>query len=166
MGGPMTRELLPSAITPLKREQTALVELIAERMQATLVEVLGEERGASMYSMDWLRQRVLEHLDREDAAVFVAVDVDLLGHTIVREEPWSGGVLGLFSTIHVAPAARRRGVADALFDRGEAWMRERGLARAATHTAAHNTPLHRLCERRGYTIDLRDGEMVRLARDL
>ena len=153
-------------VIPVHPTDEDLIALVARRMKSTLVEVLGAERGAQMYTMTWLRQRVREHLGREDAAVFVALETSVMGHTIVREETLDHGVLGLFSTTYVVPDARRRGAADALLDTGEAWMRQRGLARAATHTAADNTPLHKLYERRGYTIDLRTGGMVRFARDL
>lgn len=50
------------------------IEIIAERMRATLVEVLGEARGQAMYTMEWLRDRVCFHLDpaRSTGAVLVA----------------------------------------------------------------------------------------------
>ena len=153
-------------IVSLHPDETERIALVAERMRDTLVEVLGQARGKSLYSPSWLRARVLEHLERPDAEVFLAIDGAVLGHTIVREEPWSGGRLGLFSTTYVTPEARRQGVADALLEHGESWMRARGLLRAATNTAVDNTPLHRLFALRGYAVDLQEGEMVRLARDL
>ena len=39
------------AIDPQSRAE---VELVASRMRQTLVEVLGEEVGGNMYTMDWL----------------------------------------------------------------------------------------------------------------
>ena len=55
-------------VIPVHPNDVDHIALIARRMQSTLVEVLGAERGAQMYTMTWLRQRVREHLGREDAA--------------------------------------------------------------------------------------------------
>jgi GNAT superfamily N-acetyltransferase len=39
------------------------IALVAARMRDTLIEVEGEEHGASMYSLEWLAERVRWHLD-------------------------------------------------------------------------------------------------------
>lgn len=144
------------------------IALVAERMRATLVEVLGEAQGGSMYSLDWLRDRVAFHLDpaRSDGALFLAERGGaVVGHTMVRvehdPEPY-----GLFSTTWVCPEHRRAGVANALLDAGEAWFAIRGLPRFATDTSDANTPLLRLFSRRGYEIVHRapEARMVRLGR--
>jgi len=133
---------------------------VARRMRATLVEVLGAERGSALYPMRWLRARARAHVKGEGGAVFVAERAGaLVGHTIVRDERDHG----LFSTTYVPPRHRRRAVASRLLDRGEAWMRARGLSSTATCTDARNAPLIRLFERRGYRIVHREAGMVRLA---
>jgi len=145
------------------------IALVASRMRATLAEVLGEKRGGAMYEMDWLKRRVRWHLDPAscDGQVFVAQDAAgwIAGHTIVRVEEEQGRRFGLFSTTYVAPEARRAAVASRLLDRGEAWMRQRGLAAAETWTDPDNTKLIRLFEGRGYALTPA-GEMVRLRRPL
>ncbi len=152
-------------VRPLDEASGAEITWVATRMRRTLQEVLGVERGTAMYDLAWLHGRVREHLGRPDAAVFLAVrGGEVAGHTIVREES-DGEPLALVSTTWVEPGERRRGVAACLLERAEAWAQERGLRRIATHTAADNGPLIELYERRGYVIDLRDGEMVRLLRD-
>ena len=157
-------------IRPLNPASDAEVALVASRMRLTLIEVVGEERGAAMYTTDWLEARVRHHLDPAacTGAVFLAErGGEIVGHTIVREEPdGEGGVMGLFSTTYVAPGARRQGVASALVRRGEAWMRARGLERAATATGEHNARLLGLFGAHGYEITLTEGEMVLLGRAL
>ncbi|MCO4761123.1 MAG: GNAT family N-acetyltransferase [Myxococcales bacterium] len=146
------------------------VALIAERMRLTLIEVLGHERGSTMYSQQWLADRVRWHLDEDECTgeVWVAEssDGEVMGHIIVRHEPSLGSRIGLISTVWVQPEHRRQGLASALVVRAEHWMVKHGLTHAATHTSATNWPLIRLFERHGFTVVLRDGEMVRLRREL
>jgi GNAT superfamily N-acetyltransferase len=154
-------------IRPIDLEATSEIELVAARMRATLMEVLDPARGEAMYTMDWLVDRVRQHLDgRHTGAVFVAEDDGaIVGHTIVRiEHDADRGTHGLFSTIYVVPSARRKSTARSLLERGEAWMREREMREAATWTATTNVPLHQLFARLGYTIVEESGEMVRLWR--
>jgi len=150
----------------------AEVRCVAARMQATLVEVVGPVRGAAMYDLAWLEDRVREHLDpaRLTGAVLVCVDDDAakgaetLGHTIVRvEEDNEMGRHGLFSTTYVVPSARRNHLATLLLDAGEAWMREQGLAVAVTYTDPDNVKLIRLFEARGYECSRVNDEFVRLS---
>ena len=156
-------------IDPSVPEETALV---AERMRLTLVEVLGEEAGGSMYTTDWLVQRVRFHLDpaqcRGRVVVVEGPDGAIAGHAILRHEADDGGGLafGLFSTFYVDPAHRRRGIADRLVTLGEAWFREAGLGQARTYTAESNAPLHCLMYRHGYVIALRKNDMVSLQKEL
>ena len=124
-------------------------------MRATLIEVEGEVVGTELYDLDWLRDRVRQHLDGRIAVAAVLLTVDaqgqILGHTIVRQE---GGVdedpYGLISTTYVAPLARRRGLADALLKAGERWMEGLSLGRSATWTSATNTALIALYAKHGY----------------
>jgi len=155
---------------------------VAARMRETLVEVLGSEKGAAMYTPEWLQERVRFHLDASRAAaVFVAEsEGQLIGHTIVRRETPTGDQgpaetkdqpFGLFSTTYVLPEHRRDHVASQLLEVGEAWMRQQGLHWAATDTSSSNSKLIRLYEGRGYTLAYEAatpdaGTMVRLLRRL
>ncbi len=150
-------------IEPLDPTDRDAVALVATRMRATLQEVLGPDRGAAMYTLDWLEDRVRQHLGRDDRAVLLAVDDAVVGHTIVRMEP---DALGLVSTTRVHPDRRRHGVAAALLEAGSAFLVGQGARTLATWTDADNTPLIALYERAGFAVDRRDEEhsMVRLAR--
>jgi GNAT superfamily N-acetyltransferase len=158
-------------IEPLDRSREDLVDLVAQRMRDTLIEVLGPRRGASMYSLDWLRERVRAHLDPDArrAAVLLAYDSAgaVVGHTILRLEAQDGvSLLGLFSTTYVTHAMRRSGVAGRLLEAGEKWLIARGAATLATDTDENNLPLRNLYERRGYSVVFHDpnSQMIRLAR--
>lgn len=118
-------ETLIRPIAPGSDEEIAWV---ASRMRATLVEVLGKDRGGTMYTHEWLCERVRFHLDSDrcDGAVFVADGEGLRGHTIVRRETWEdGSTFGLFSTFWVEPESRRSGLGALLVATGEGWMRSR-----------------------------------------
>ena len=134
----------------------AEIDLVAQRMRATLIEVEGEATGTELYSMDWLRERVRWHLDSAAvvAKVLLAVDADgeVTGHTIVRSElDAKGGAFGLISTTYVVPSARRSGVAEALLQAGEHWIRSQSLESCATWTSSTNSKLIRLYAKHGYT---------------
>jgi GNAT superfamily N-acetyltransferase len=163
-------------IRPIDPGAGSELAFVAERMRQTLLEVEGEV-GRTLYTTEWLRDRVAFHLEpaRSTGAVFVAVggDGELVGHTIVRAEHHADGRrFGLFSTTWVEPAARRAGLADRLLSRGEAWMRGHALPEAATWTSATNHKLIALYAKRGYAPtgsgqnDLTATAMVRLARAL
>jgi GNAT superfamily N-acetyltransferase len=142
-------------IRPIDRQAPDEIERVAERMRLTLVEVEGEEVGGSLYTLDWLRDRVRWHLDATACTgeVFVAeVKGDgIVGHTIVRiEADVMGQRFGLFSTTYVVPARRRHGVAAALLVHGEEWLRAHGVQSISTWTSATNTPLIALYARHGY----------------
>ena len=81
------------------------IDLVAERMRATLAEVIGEE-GYHMYTLEWLRNRVRWHLQRDQCVgrVLLAIDAEgsIMGHIIARvEEASTMTPVGLFSTIYV-----------------------------------------------------------------
>ncbi len=140
-------------------------------MRQTLVEVLGEEEGGSMYTLDWLQRRVRWHIEAREvvARVFVAEDAggQLVGHTIVRiDRDDDGQEIGLFSTTFVDPASRRFGVAKALLDRGERWMVEQGMSVAVTCTEEFNTKLQQLYMSRGYSMSPMSERFVKLAKTL
>lgn len=145
---PIVRALTPSDTTD--------INLVAERMRRTLVEVLGHERGYNMYTLEWLVQRVLFHLDasRIDRAVLVAEQHDqIVGHAILRlEQDEHGTPFGLFSTIYVAPEFRRAGIATALIRAGESWMLQFDPPFSYTYTDEHNAPLINLFQNHGYSL--------------
>ena len=154
---------------------TAAIDLIAQRMRATLVEVEGEQAGGGMYSMDWLRDRVRWHLDGRAAEVVVAEDLTgaIVGHTIYRIEAGPDDTpFGLVSTTYVVPQARRLGVAQQLLARAESWFRGHGLPQCCTWTSSTNAPLIALYARNGFTQverapnELTQTLMVRLAKPL
>ena len=156
-------------IRPIEPESREEVMLVAQRMRETLMEVLGEERGHSMYSMDWLKQRVLWHLDPANVVgqVFVAESRagDIVGHTIVRlDHDDNDQEIGLFSTTFVEPTSRRFGVATLLLQQGEAWMRQHNMPEAVTYTDQDNVKLQNLYIRHGYTMSDMPQEFVKLAK--
>jgi len=158
-------------IRPMDPTSETELELVARRMRLTLNEVLGEEVGTALYAMEWLRQRVLWHLDPVNCTgqVFLAENADgtIVGHTIVRIDVDDAGTpIGLFSTTYVVPEARRRAVASSLLLAGEAWLIGHGMATAVTDTSAANLKLIRLYEKHGYAIIDTQGDMVRLGRAL
>lgn len=164
-----TREAGPR-VREIAKGSQAEVDLVAQRMRETLVEVLGEERGTLLYTMDWLRERVLWHMDpsKSRAQIYLA-EIDegsgarVAGHTIVRVDRDDGGrPIGLFSTTYVEPGARRSGVATSLLLRGEAWLMAEGMMVAVTDTSEANAKLIRLFEKHGYAIVVRASDMVRL----
>jgi hypothetical protein len=72
----------------LNPADAAEIEQVAQGMRATLIEVEGEALGASLHSLDWLRERVRWHLDHPCAAVWLALQGEaIVGHSLVRAEP-------------------------------------------------------------------------------
>ncbi len=158
-------------IRPINRSNTGEIELVASRMRETLVEVVGQERGTAMYTMDWLIQRVLFHLDpsQSTAQVYVSESSDghLSGHCIVRKEfDDQGAPYGLFSTTYVEPQSRRLGIANALLVHGEEWMHNLGLTMVATATSKTNEKLIKMYFKHGYKMVVTTDEMVRLEKRL
>ena len=160
----------------LDSSSEADVEWVARGMHLTLVEVDGEQ-GRANYPIKWTRARLREFLDpaKHVAQVFLAVSSDdaavIAGHTIVRINTMPDGRrYGLVSTTYVDPAHRREGIADALLDRGETWIRAQGLDEAATWTSAANLKLIRLYGKHGFAVTEtgeKDGSgMVRLSKAL
>ena len=91
--------------------------------------------------------------DRADFATFVA-ELDGLvagmiavsvSPSLLRSEP-NGAIVALV----VSSAFRGRGIAPALIERGEAWLREQGASRATVNPSIHREPAHRMYNRLGY----------------
>jgi GNAT superfamily N-acetyltransferase len=142
-------------------------------MRLTLVEVLGEEAGAALYSLDWLRERVHWHLEPAQCTgqVLLAEEQEgcLAGHLIVRlERGEDGAEIGLISTIYVDPSRRRRGIGARLLEAGETWIRAHAGRVAVYDTAETHAPMIRLLEARGYVVTFAaaDKQMVRLSKAL
>ena len=146
--------------------------IIASRMRDTLIDVLGVEIGSSMYSLEWLRDRAVSHLDgRLSGAIYIArfgPENQHVGHIIIRQEEDERGHYGLVTTAYVLPEMRRKGIADALLDAAHAWFSSQQLLRTATDTGENNHPLIALYARHGYEIIFHSQEkqMVRLGREL
>jgi GNAT superfamily N-acetyltransferase len=154
----------------------AEVDLVAQRMRQTLIEVEGEDRGSSMYTMDWLVARVRWHLDSETCRGRVLLaelaHKQIAGHSIIRLESAPGGAFGLVSTTYVDPAFRGAGLASALLLHSEQWFSAEGMPSCCTWTSSTNAPLISLYERHGYSItdsganDLTGTLMVKLSKQL
>jgi GNAT superfamily N-acetyltransferase len=162
----------PILIRPIDPGSDREIDLVAERMRATLAEVLGET-GNNMYTPEWLRDRVRWHVHGDQCAGRVLLAVDstevIMGHIIARvEEDSSTMPVGLVSTLYVCPPFRRRGVAKALLDASEAWLKDQGVATLATDTSESNRPLIELFAQRGYAVTFHSVEkrMVRLSRSV
>lgn len=158
-------------IRPINPSSLEEITLVAERMRETLNEVLGPERGTTMYTLDWLKDRVHYHLDSDrcDGQVFVAASSDqtILGHAIIRlEDQADEGPVGLFSTIFVASPYRRQGVAKSLMATVESWVRTKQRTRLIYHTATSNLKLIQLFQSQGYEIILTTEDMVRLVKNI
>mgnify|MGYP002634822669 CR=1 FL=1 len=151
-------------IRPLDPQRDEEIKLVAVRMRRTLEEVLGA-RGRTLYTLDWLQERVRHHLDQDIGQVFLAeVDGSVVAHTIVRDERDDLGRFGLFSTTWVQPEHRRSSIATRLLEAGHSWMAARGLIRSATDTAVDNAGLIRLFQAHGYRVSHTEDRMVRLSR--
>jgi GNAT superfamily N-acetyltransferase len=147
------------------------IQLVAARMRQTLVEVLGEEKGGALYSMEWLLARVRYHLDPQQttAIIYVAEGAEglIIGHAIARiEADGEHQPYGYFSTIFVEPLSRSKGVASALIACVESWLLDKQMPNVVYNTAANHERLIRLFERHGYRITHRANEMVQLAKRL
>ncbi len=152
-------------IDPQSKSEIALV---AQRMRQTLVEVLGEQKGGSMYSMDWLIERVRWHLNpaNTNGRVFLNETQDrrIIGHAIARIDHDSP--FGYFSTIFVEPSSRRNGNASRMISHVESWLSENGMPKVIYNTAENHTALIDLFKSHGYRIAHSELEMVQLTKDL
>lgn len=156
-------------IREIDRDSEIEIALVASRLRQTLVEVLGEEKGTGLYSMEWLLDRIRFHLDPQETKKIFLVDDDA-GHiraqAIARVEREGQSSYGYFSTIFVEPNFRNQGLATRLILHVESWFRRLNMPKIIYNTADNHTKLIRLFERHGYRITLYASEMVQLTKEL
>ncbi len=144
------------------------VELVAQRMRQTLVEVLGEEEGSSMYSMDWLIQRVRWHLNplNTNGRVFLLEDHvgTIVGHAIARIDHDSS--FGYFATIFIEASSRRRGAASRLINHVEDWFLKFNMTKIHYNTAVNHVAVLNLFKSHGYVLTHVEADMVQLTKFL
>jgi ribosomal protein S18 acetylase RimI-like enzyme len=99
------------------------------------------------------REVYLAHLDRSDAAVFVAeVDGEIAGAVSLWIQPrlnWTTPQ-GWIPDLYVDPAFRRRGAARALLDACAEVCRERGCHVLVLESGHHRAEAHQLYESYGF----------------
>ncbi len=144
------------------------VLIVAQRMRQTLVEVLGSDKGESMYSMDWLINRVRWHLDPKNThgKVFLIENQEgtILGHGIARID--HGTNFCYFSTIFVEPSSRRKGLATQLINHVEDWFLRLKVVKIIYNTAKNHSAIISLFKSHGYFITKTDTEMIELSKFL
>jgi len=140
------------------------IAFAASRMRSTLVEVLGVERGVSMYSLNWLRERARFHMGPERIAKVLVEHGMIVGHALARVDSPDDTQFGLFSTIYVAPDYRGRGAATKLIEHVEDWFAGLGIEHVVYNTGAHHELVIGMFERRGYFITARADERVALTK--
>jgi GNAT superfamily N-acetyltransferase len=152
----------------LDRGAEAEIRWVASHMKQTLVEVLGQEKGSSLYTDDWLINRVRWHLDPNLTTAKVLIveqGPTLVAHAIARTESDSdSSVYGYFSTIFVLPEARHQGIASSLILEVEAWFKTLKMKKIVYHTAEDHSKVIRLFERHGFTVTHRENQMVQLTK--
>ncbi len=155
-------------IREIDPQSQAEISLVAQRMRQTLIEVLGEEKGTAMYTMDWLTERVRWHLDPK-RRVFLSENEarQITGHAIARIESGDDGILlGYFSTVFVALDSRRQGIAGTLLRHVESWFLENGIPKIVYNTAKNHSAIIALFSAHGYRITYSEFEMIQLTKVL
>jgi len=103
------------------------------------------ERELAFGDEEWISRA-----DPPDAAVFVADGpADLVGMAIGAPAPSNSGAAALFA-MWVAPAARRKGVGQALIEAVKAWAIDAGYPRLGLGVTTTNAPAIDLYERMGF----------------
>lgn len=156
-------------IREINRDSDKEIALVALRMRQTLIEVLGEEKGTALYSMEWLLDRVRWHLDpAQTRAKIYLVETghgEISAHAIARvERDESDAEYGYFSTVFVEPNSRNKGLAKSLLQHVEFWFKEIKMPKVIYNTAGTHTKLLKLFESHGYQVTHRESEMVQLTK--
>ena len=145
------------------------IDVVATRMGLTLVDVLGKERGQSLYSYEELKQRLQDHIDMGDRAKILLAGLkgEILGHAIARVEKDEHQKDYLFfSTIYIQPEVRQKGFASQLVLAIEQWGSSLQLPTIIYNTAHNNQPTIRLFESFGFKKTLEDNDMVQLKKTI
>jgi GNAT superfamily N-acetyltransferase len=160
-------------IRKINPDSAGEIALVAQRMRDTLIEVEGSERGAALYSLEWLEERVRWHLNPAETTAQVLVATtpagEIIGHSIFRIEASDSYPYGLISTTYVLPAWRKSGLATQFLECAHAWFRKNRISISCTWTSASNAPLIALYRKFGYEIvdhgpnDIIGTPMVKLA---
>ncbi len=158
-------------IRELDPHRESEIYLVASRMRQTLSEVLGEEKGMALYTMDWLVNRVQWHLDARQttAKIFLLENAgsEIVGHAIARiERGEDDEAYGYFSTVYIEPTSRNQKLASALLNHVEKWLRNMQMPKVIYNTAENHEKLIRLFGHHGYQITHRESEMVQLTKRL
>jgi ribosomal protein S18 acetylase RimI-like enzyme len=156
-------------IREIDSNSSAEILLVAQRMRETLLEVLGAEKGKSLYTQDWLVDRVRWHLNPDCSVskifLYVTNDNEIIGHAIARIEKDQEQVsFGYFSTIYIEPSFRHKGLAKELMDKVENWFDELNLKKFVYNTAENHSRLIKAFIARGYQITHNENEMVQLTK--
>ena len=155
-------------IRRINRKSSEEIELVAKRMQLTLIDVMGKEKGENYYSESWLLERVQFYIDlEENAAIFLAEEnKTIIGQAIVRVEKdrdVSDTKFGYFSTIYVMPEYRRKGFAKKLIKEVHSWCLVKDLRLVTYSTAKEHSGLINLLKEFNYKVMLETNEMIRLS---
>lgn len=143
---------------------------IAENMRKTLIEVLGSDKGKSMYSLEWLVQRAQQHVDGTLEGFILGFEINnkIRAHIMGRIECNDKGSYGLVSTIYVDPCLRRSQMGSKLLSQAEKRLMENDSVRfIRTYTDQNNEPLIGLMLRNGYQKESvsTEKEMICLSKD-
>lgn len=160
-------------IRELSSDSETEILLVGQRMRKTLIDVLGEEKGCALYTVEALIDRVRWHLDtaKRNGRVYLSQDElgNITGQTLARvETDETGTEFGRFSMVYVEPEFRRRGIAAQLISTVEHWFQDLGMPKIIYNTGETNQRVIDLFCRRGYRVTYwnREGEMVQLTKTL
>lgn len=159
---------LPFSIREINPTVKEEILLVAERMRQTLIEVMGQEKGSTFYTIEWLIDRVYWHLSHERIAKVMIVEnnkSEIIGHAIARiEYDENKKKFGFFSTIFLLPEFRGQGIASEIIDFVENWLFSFDIYKIIYNTAANHFALINLFQKHDYIITESEGEMVRLTK--
>jgi ribosomal protein S18 acetylase RimI-like enzyme len=100
------------------------------------------------------RSFLMERLTKNESAVFLAVDPELDAVGFIQLYPSFSSIsmkrLWILNDLFVLPAARKRGVGEALLRRAEKFARETNAKRLELQTWVNNLPAQRLYEKLGW----------------
>ncbi len=156
--------MLKPSIRALNPNSEEEINLVASRMRLTLIDVLGEDRGGAMYSIDWLVDRVREHISMGDRGRVLLVEHngEVVGQAMARLE----GDCVLFSTVYVQPEHRRKGIAGGLIKAISEWSKEIGVSKIEYNTAKNHINLIKLFQKFNFVKAYDSGEMTKLIKKI